>query len=82
MGFSYTLSVSSASIGKYVLGLSWTIRFTLTDTGVVGKVQKNYLPKEEGREGREKSGPRGPGLELGTSRMLGKGPQLYATVIV
>ena len=43
-----------------------TIRFhiTLTFAGLVGKVQKNYLPKEEGREGGEKSTcsvPAGPG---------------------
>ena len=35
-----------------------------TFVGLVGKVQKNYLPKEEGREGGEKSArsaPAGPG---------------------
>ena len=35
-----------------------------TFAGLVGKVRKNYLPKEEGREGGEKSvrsAPAGPG---------------------
>ena len=44
---------------------------------LVGKV----LPKEEGREGGEKTRtvrPRGPGLEPETCRVLGKGPQLHA----
>ena len=53
----------------------------------MGKVQKNYLPKEEGREGGEKKlaqrarRARGsnPGLEPGTCRVLGEGPQLHAT---
>ena len=52
--------------------------------GLVGKVWKNYLPKEEGREGGEKKRsqrppPPGPGLEPGTCRVLGEGPQLHAT---
>ena len=45
-----------------------------TFVGLVGKVRKNYLPKEEGREGGEKKSdlkahaarPPGPGLERGT----------------
>ena len=52
--------------------------------GLVGKVQKNYLPKEEGRKGgwRKKvraARPPGPGLEPGTCGVLGEGPQLHAT---
>ena len=43
-----------------------------TFTEVVGKVQKNYLLKEGGREGGEKE--RGPGLEPGTYHVLGKVP--------
>ena len=49
--------------------------------GLVGKVRKNYLPKEEGREGGEKNAQRaragGPGFEPGTCRVLGKGLQLH-----
>ena len=41
---------------------------------------------EEGKEGGEKKAraarPRGPGLETGTSRMLGEGPQLHAMGVV
>ena len=47
----------------------------------MGKVQKNYLPKEEGREGGEKKcaqHARRPGLEPGIYRVLGEGPQLHA----
>ena len=53
-----------------------------TFTGLVGKVRKNYLPKEEGREGGEKSArsePAGAGAEPGTYHALGEGPQLLAT---
>ena len=50
------------------------------------KIKLNYLPKEEGREGGEKSVaayPWGPGgLESGTYRMLGEGPQLNAMGVV
>ena len=51
--------------------------------GLVGKVQKNYLLKEEGREGGEKkcvqrARPQGPDLEPGTCCVLGEGPQLHA----
>ena len=52
-----------------------------TYAGLVGKVRKNYLPKEEGREGGEKStrsAPARPGVEPGTCRVLGEGPQLHA----
>ena len=49
---------------------------------LVGKAQKNYLPKEEGREGEEKktraARPPDPWLEPGTCRVLGEGPQLHA----
>ena len=49
-----------------------------TFTGVVGKVRKKtYLPKEEGREDGGKSA-RGLGLEPGTYRVLGEGPQVHA----
>ena len=53
--------------------------------GLVGKVQKNYLLKEEGREGGGKKRAarlRGPGLEPRTYCMLGKGPQLHAMGVV
>ena len=58
-----------------------------TFVGLVGKVRKkNYLPKEEGREGGEKKAraarPPGPELEPGTCRVLGEGPQLHATGVV
>ena len=47
---------------------------------LVGKVQN--LPKEEGSEGGDKKAcaahPREPGLEPGTCRVLGEGPQLHA----
>ena len=46
--------------------------------GMVGKVQRNYLPKEVGMEGKEKD-VWGPGLEPGTYCMLGKSPQLHAS---
>ena len=53
-----------------------------TFAGLVGKVRKNYLPKEEGREGGGKKAraarPPGRGLEPGTCRVLGEGPQLHA----
>ena len=52
-----------------------------TFAGLVGKVQKNYLLKEEGREGGEKARAARPpdlGLEPGTCRVLGEGPQLHA----
>ena len=39
----------------------------------VGKVQKNYLPKEEGRGWRKKWAPVGPGLEPWIYHMLGEG---------
>ena len=48
-------------------------------------MRKNYLPKEEGRRVEKKSprsAPEGPGLEPGTYRVLGEGPQLHATVRV
>ena len=56
--------------------------------GLVGKVRKRppeNLPKEEGREGGEKSArsaPLGQGLEPGTCRVVGEGPQLHATGVV
>ena len=59
-----------------------------TFTGVVGKVRKKNLPKEEGRkEGwRKKKAcavcPWRPGLEARTYRMLGEGPQLHASGVV
>ena len=51
-------------------------------TGLVGKVQKKLSP-EGGRKGgwRKKARaarPPGPGLEPGTCRVLGEGPQLHA----
>ena len=57
-----------------------------TFAGLVGKVRKNYLRKEEGREGGEKKRPQrarrtrglNPGLEPGTCRVLGEGPLLHA----
>ena len=57
----------------------------LTLHGVVGKMQKNYFPKEEGREGGEKSAcsaPQVPGLKPRIYRVLDKSPQLHATIIV
>ena len=50
--------------------------------GLVGKVRKKLSP-EGGRKGgwRKKARaarPPGPGLEPGTCRVLGEGPQLYA----
>ena len=50
-------------------------------TGVVGKVQKG---RQEGRVENKAHTTRlqGPGLEPGTYRLLGKSPQLHATVIV
>ena len=54
-----------------------------TFTAVVGKVQKNYLPKEGGREGGEKKAHAvRPQLEPRTYRMLGEGPQLHAMGVV
>ena len=57
-----------------------------TFTGVVEKVWKNYLPKEEEKGGRRKRAhavcPRGPGLEPRTYCVLGEGPQLHATGVV
>ena len=55
--------------------------------GWVGKVQKNYLPKEEGRKGgwRKKGHaacPPGPVLEPGACHVLGEGPQLHAMGVV
>ena len=51
-----------------------------TFAGLVGKARKkNYLRKEEGREGGEKkraARPPDPGLEPGTCRVLGEGPPL------
>ena len=51
-----------------------------TFAGLVGKVQKNYLTKEEGRVEKKAraAGPPDPGLEPGTCRVLGEGPQLHA----
>ena len=47
-----------------------------------GRCEKNYLRKEEGREGGEKKAraarPPGPGLDSGTCRVLGEGPPLHA----
>ena len=57
-----------------------------TFVGLVGKVRKNYLPKEEGREGGEKkcawSARRARGSNPGACRVLGEGPQLHATGVV
>ena len=44
-----------------------------TFAGLVGKVQKKLSPK-----GGRKGGWRNPGLEPGTCRVLGEGPQLHA----
>ena len=55
-----------------------------TFVDLVGKVRKNS-PPEEGREGGEKmraARPQGPGLEPGTCRVLGEGPQLQAMGVV
>ena len=55
------------------------------DHSTSGEGTKNYLPKEEGREGGEKARgarPPGPGLEPGTWRVLGEGPQLHAMGVV
>ena len=47
---------------------------------------KKYLPKEEGREGGEKSAraahPPGPELEPRTCRFLGRGSQLHTMGVV
>ena len=56
-----------------------------TFVGLVGKVQKYYLPKEEGREGGEKkraARPRGSRLEPEPCRVLGEGSQLHAMRVV
>ena len=62
------------------------INNTNTFTGVVGKCEKNEGGRKEGREGGEKKAraarPRGPGLEPGTYRVLGEGPQLQTTEVV
>ena len=47
----------------------------------MGKVPKTYLHKEGGSRKSERAG-QGPGLERVTYRMLGKSPQVHATVIV
>ena len=52
-----------------------------TSPGVVGKVQKNCLPKEEGRESGDKSTQQA-GAQTSAYRMLGKSPQLPATGVV
>ena len=57
-----------------------------TFVGLVGKVRKKLSP-EGGRKGgwRKKARaacPLGPGLEPGTCRVLGEGPQLHATGVV
>ena len=49
-----------------------------TFAGLVGKVRKNYFPKEEGRKGGEKKCAWGSGLKPGTCRVVGEGPQLHA----
>ena len=61
--------------------------FTLTLSWVWwGRCEKNYLPKEERREGGEKKArvarPLGLGLEPGTCRVLGEGPQLHTMRVV
>ena len=52
-----------------------------TFVGLVGKVRKKLSP-EGGRKGVEKKAraarPPDPGLEPGTCRVLGEGPQLHA----
>ena len=50
--------------------------------GWLGRCEKNYLPKEEGRKGGWSVRPQGLGLEPGTCRVLGEGPQLHATGVV
>ena len=61
----------------YLYGGTW-LTLTLLRWG---RCEKNYLPKEEGREGGEKKAgaarPPGPGLEPGTCRVLGECPQLH-----
>ena len=51
-----------------------------TFVGLVGKVRKKHLPKKEGRVEKKARAvhPAGPGLEPGTCRVLGEGPQLHA----
>ena len=51
-----------------------------TFVGLVGKVRKKLSP-EGGRKGgwRKKARAARPGLEPGTCRVLGEGPQLHAT---
>ena len=53
-----------------------SITLTLS-RGWWGRCEKTYLSKEEEREGGE-----APGLKPGTYRVLGEGPQLYATGVV
>ena len=55
-----------------------------TFTGLVGKVQKNYLPNEEGREGGEKERVQRArrAQARGTCRVLGEAPQLHAMGVV
>ena len=57
-----------------------------TFVGLVGKVWKKLSP-EGGRKGgwgkkARAARPPGPGLEPGTCRVLGEGPQLHATGVV
>ena len=48
-----------------------------------GRCERNYLPKEEGRGKKAHAArPPGPGLEPGTCRVPGEGPQLHATGVV
>ena len=55
---------------------------TLTNTGVVGKVQ-NKLPKEGGwRKKSRTAPPRGSSLEPGTYRVLGESLKQHATKVV
>ena len=54
-----------------------------TFVGLVGKVQKkNYLPKEEGREGGEKSAPAGPGARTRDLPRARRGSPAAATGVV
>ena len=84
--------VTEASVKK-VVGVRCAINLLLTLTlswAWSGRCEKNYLPKEEGREGGEKKRAQrarrargsNPGLEPGTCRVLGEGPQLHATGVV
>ena len=64
-------------------GRDWSINLILPKDRGEGAKKKYFSPGERGRvEKTRVAGPRGPGLEHGSYRTLGEGPQLHDTVIV